>query len=70
MGKKLECIFCDSNDVEIDEIAIGKFQVRCYSCGAKGPILTTHQDAEREWVGKHEYLNDYGSIRNIVCGIE
>ena len=45
------CPFCGHDDVEIDEIDLGRFAVGCPECECIGPIFPQVMDAIRAWNG-------------------
>ena len=45
------CPFCGHEDVEIDEVDLGRFAVTCPECECIGPIFPSVMEANRAWNG-------------------
>ena len=43
------CPFCNWDNVEIDEIAIGQFAVCCHECKTIGPVANDINDSIKRW---------------------
>ena len=45
----LDCPFCGSNNVEIDEVGVNEYAVACSDCHCIGPVCDTVMDAISFW---------------------